>query len=456
MLPIVLRLFTPAEVALWQVFATLIGLQMLAEVGFNTTFTRLSAYALGGAEALGAHESMSPSEVGAGPNWLLLRRILALTRLIYGRLSWLLCLGLLFGGTVALVRRVQALDEVGLGNLGHDTTTSIEAWLAWALIVVVTTVGFRSNSYVAFLQGTNHVALFRRWEALFGLGAIVTSVAALLTGGGLLALVLSNQVWVLLSAWRNRWLVRQICDARFHEIPKPAMDTEIFAAAWGPAWRAGMGAFMSFGLIQISGLIYAQSRDSAAVASYLLGLRLVQTMSQISQAPFYSKLPVLSRLWGQGKVSELVAYARRGMTLAYWAFVLPFIVLGLLGPSLLELLGSEIPFPSMLLWGLLGAAFLCERYGAMHLQLYSTTNHIVWHIANGVTGLIFIFVVTLTYAHLGVIALPIAMLAAYLSFYTWYCSRLSHRKFSLPWPWFDLRSVAWPAVCLTTYLIYAL
>ena len=455
-LPLVLHRFSPAEVALWQVFSTLIGLQLLVDLGFGSTFSRLVSYAMGGVSELRHLISGAGSEPNASPNWVLLERICATMRLIYARLAWLLCGVLLLGGTLALLRRVQALEEpVGsLESLRHQLATIPEAWQAWAIILVSTVLGFRSNGYAAFLQGTNHVALVRRWEALFGLGSIVTSIAALLLGGGLLALVVANQSWVVLSAWRNYRLARQVLGGRFRRFPAAGMDMGIFAVAWTPAWRAGIGAFMSFGLVQISGLIYAQSSDSVAVASYLLGLRLVQTVSQVSQAPFYSKLPLLSRLWAQGRILELVGAAQRGMTFAHWSYVLPFAALGLVGPWLLALIDSQTPFPSIMIWGLLGMAVFLERYGAMHLQLYSTTNHIVWHIANGVTGVIFIGVALLAYPSLGVVSLPLGMLAGNMGFYIGYSARLSYCQFKLPWPWFDLRTAGGPAFCMGAYLLY--
>ena len=455
-LPLVLREFSVAEVALWQVFSSLIGLQMLVDLGFSFTFTRLFAYAMGGAKDLGSSIYVKQDFFGKEANWILLRKIFGVTRLIYARLSWILFVVLAICGTLALVRRVQALglSPVAYGNM-HLETTTLNAWVAWTIVLVTTVIGFRCSTYATFLQGTNHVALVRRWEAFFGLGSILTSVMALLFGGGLLALVLSNQTWVIFNAWRNRWLVQQVCGGRFKRLPEPTRNKEIFSAAWSPAWRTGIGAFMSLGVIQISGLIYAQSRDTVAVAAYLLGLRLVQTVSQISQAPFYSKLPILAQLWAQGRVDEEVATARHGMTMSYWTFVVSFILLGLMGPWLLLNIGSQTPFPDKMLWGLFGAAILCERYGAMHLHLYGTTNHIVSHIANSVTGIIFITVAVLVFPNIGVYAFPVAMITSYLSFYTWYCSRRSHHKLSLSWPWFDLRSVGGPAVCLAVYLLYA-
>ena len=57
---------------------------------------------------------------------------------------------------------------------------------------------------------------------------------------------------------------------------------------------------------------------------------------------------------------------------------------------LLKLIDSNIMFVSPLLWIIMGCVFFAERYGAMHLQLYSITNHIIWHFVNSISGLIYI------------------------------------------------------------------
>ena len=62
---------------------------------------------------------------------------------------------------------------------------------------------------------------------------------------------------------------------------------------------------MTYGLVQASGILYAQVGTAASIASYLLALSLIQTVSQFSQAPFYSKLPAFARLFAEGKKSEL-------------------------------------------------------------------------------------------------------------------------------------------------------
>ena len=174
---------------------------------------------------------------------------------------------------------------------------------------------------------------------------------------------------------------------------------------------------MSFGLIQASGLMYASLAEGAKLASYLLGLRVIQVISQTSQAPFYSKIPLMARLYAEGERQQLLQVSGRGVKLAHATFVAGFFAATLVGAPVLEWLGSETKFPDAILWGLLGLAFFLERMGAMHLQLYSVTGHIIWHIANGLTGIVMVSLGWLLYAKLGIYGFPLAMLAAYILVY---------------------------------------
>lgn len=455
-LPIVLRHFSPAELALWQVMVTLISLQLLIESGFGITFSRFAAYAMGGAKDLSSGLKGPINDGEAVPNWELLRRICGTMSAVYRRFSWGLGGLFLVGGTLALIRRVEALPASiqAVARTIGGSTDQREAWIAWGVVFITTVVNFRANAYSALLQGTNHIALVRRWEAFFGIGSIVTSLAALGLKGGLLGLVIGNQSWFLLSAWRNRRLCNGILEGRLHPMPPPELSPDVFAAAWPSVWRTAVGVFMSHGLVYVSGLLFAQNRDSKAVASYLLAVRLIHTLATLAQAPFYTKLPMLSRLWAAGKREEKLGLAERGMRLSHLSFVSTWIAAGLLGPAIMHAIGSQTDFPPAVIWCLLGTSMVAERYGAMHLQLFSVTNRIVWHVANGVTGGIFIVLALSLYPVIGVTALPLGMLSANLGFYAWYSSRLSHREFRLPWPGFDWRTVGWPLLATIGYLLW--
>ncbi len=416
-LPLILTKFTTEEIALWYLFSSFIGMQLLADFGFGTTFTRVIAYSMGGATELQGFRENAKLSAGK-PNYPILEQICSTMGAIYTRLTFglIFLLGIL--GTWALIKPISNIPDPQIG------------WSAWAVILLTTAVTFKGNSYSCYLQGTNHIALLRRWEIFTSSAAIITSTLVLLWGGGILGLVIANQGWAMLNILRNRWLCTQVEDGIFTKFKEKGVITQsIFDAVWPSAWRSGLGIFMSYGLIQISGILYAQVGAAANVASYLLALRLMQVIKDFSTAPFYSKLPLLARLRAEGNLIQQIQMAQRGMQLAHWTFTLGFVAGGLLIPQILVLIGSRATFVDPALWSMMGLAFFAERYGAMHLQLYSITNHILWHIANGITGIIYIAGALILFPYVGIYAFPISMLVSYLSFYTWYSAYYSYKTF---------------------------
>ena len=160
----------------------------------------------------------------------------------------------------------------------------------------------------------------------------------------------------------------------------------------------------------------------------LLALRLIAVVSAFSQAPFYSKLPLYARLYSSGDYSSLVRFAGRGMQFSYAAFLLGWIGLGLAGPRLFDAIGASTPFPPSQLWTLIALAFLVHRFGAMHIQLYNATNHVIMHIADGVSGGLFVVSVLALGPRFGVLAIPLSQLIAYVGFYNWYGAMHSYRS----------------------------
>ena len=441
-LPLILTHLSTAEIALWYLFSTIIGLQMLADVGFSPTFSRVIAYGMGGLNTFDLKDlrTIRQSPGLSEPNWETIEKICSTMGAVYLRLTVISIFLLATLGTYALWKPISTIGDITSG------------WIAWNIILLASTVTLLGNTYSAYLQGVNQIALLRRWEILTSLGAIGTSFIVLLLGGGLLGLVIANQGWLVFNIFRNRWLCAKIEGGRFQKFTHKEIDPIVFEAVWPSAWRSGLGVFMSYGLVQISGVIYAQFGSASGVASYLLALRLMQTISQFSQAPFYSKLPLLAKLRSEGNLEQQVNVAKRGMLLAYWTYVAGFIGLGVLATPLLRLIGSNAEFVNPLLWGLMGLSMFAERYGAMHIQLYSTTNHIIWHIANGVSGVIYLVVVLALFKQIGVYAFPVGTLAGYLGFYSWYSARHSYRAFGLKFWDFERSAMFIPLLFMLIYL----
>lgn len=438
-LPLVLVKFAPPEVVIWQLFIALYTMQMLFDFGLAPTFSRLLSYVRGGARMedlanMRQQAKLAPVALRAADPHVL-AHVFSAQRWLYARISGGVMLLFLVLGTLALINPISQVADA------H------EAWTCWAVVLATSVFGFWGNGFAAALQGMDHIAVARRWEIAFALGQITSATCVLLADGGLLALVIANQIWLVLGAIRNRMLLRRLHPELFAQPAQAHRD--VLAVLWPAAWRSGIGVLMSQGIIQASGLIYGQLAAPAEVASYMLALRFVTMISQFSQAPFYSKLPLLAQLQAQGQTQQQLDVASRGMRLSHWVFVMGAVGVAIAADVALRLIGSHTPFVSPTMWLLVCAAFFAERLGAMYLQLYSTTNHIVWHIANGVTGLLMLGFGVVLYPIIGIVAFPMAMLAAYLGFYTWYAIRLSAKAFQFRWLSFERHCAMAPAAAAT-------
>ena len=443
LLPLILSKLDTSDIVVWYLFLSLITLQMLMDLGFTPTFTRIIAYGMGGIapKELNNIRKKQPDIKSQVPNWDTIIQVGVTMKFIYKRLSIIVFI-------IAL-----SLGSLSVSSSVSESTNPDLAWIAWLVVVFTTIITLYGNYYQAYLQGINEVARIQRWQMFFVFASVVTSSVVLSVGGGLLALTLSNQVWLIANVAFNRWLKNTVHNGLGKAISQTKQrNPHIWKVVWPAAWRSGIGVFMSIGLINISGIIYAQLTTTDEVASYLLGLQIARTIINFSAAPFYSKIPVFSKLYAQQSWNELIKLAAQRMSISYWVFVIAFIFFGIMANELLDLVGSNVDFPGTLVWCLFGAAFFFERYGAMHIQLYSTSNHIIWHIANGISGIIIIVLSILLFPFFKIMAFPLSLLVGYLGFYSWYAVLYSYRKFNLSFLSFD-KSVMLPP--LLVFIIYS-
>ncbi len=439
-LPVALITLPSAQIALWLLFRSLAVLQGLATLGFTPTFIRTIAYAMGGAKSLEVEGPAASTTTASAPNWALIGEIITTMRGLYRRIG-LAALALLLAAAIPLFQR--PIDALATPQIG---------WLACAAVFGTTALTLSATPYLAYLQGINEVARVRRWEAITSVGGILSSVLALLLGGGLLGLVIAEQTWRLVALLRNHLLCRQVAQGRYYAQRGGQMVDHVLRSVWPPAWRSGVGVLMNVGPVEASGFVYAQVAASPAMtASYLLALRIIRVVASLASAPFHSKIPLLARIWAEGDRLRLLKVARRSMQLAFGTFAITFVSAGLFGPTILQRLGASTPFPDQLFWGLLGLAFFAERYGATHIQLYSTTNHIVWHKAAGIAGIIFLIVFPVLLPIIDSYAMPLAMIAAHVGFFSWYSARYSYRAFGMKLS-FELGTSAIPIAVLLVYL----
>lgn len=439
LLPLALSQLSVEEVSLWLLFQAVLALQGMANFGFTPTFIRIVSY---------ARSEKKPSETESSRinslivNNVSMHRVIGTMRCVYNRLSVVAFLLMALPGSLAVMKPISLLEDTTIG------------WMAWMLVVMSSVLVFRGGMFGAYMQGADQIALYQRWQIVTGIVSLTGAILALLMGGGLFLLVLIMQVGGVAGVVITRRLAVQHAPQASWFGPA-VKDPEVMQTVWPAAWRSGLGVAMTFGTIQGAGVVYAQIAPAADAAAFLLAQRVIQTISSFANAPFYTRIPQMSRMYAEGRWGRLVESARVGMLQANWVLVAGIITIGFAAEPLLALIGSQTGFVSADVWLLLGMAALLERIGAMHLQLYSTTNHIVWHIANGISGAVMLITLPIAYHFLGILGLPLGIVIAYAGFYVPYSCIKSYSTFHLTLFHMDIGASILPLLLLALFFLNA-
>lgn len=448
-MPLALSRLPQQDTTLYLLLLNLLGLLMIVDMGFGPTFSRLFTFAGSGVpiEQLGPNMNPNRSSTQAESK----ADVAAIAALVQasGRIYvWLSIAGvLLIGlfGTSAVIK------------LAENSANPTNSYLAWGILLAMLPCSVQLNKYGAMAQGLGHVAQWQRQQMWFSLTTAALSVFILLLAPSVLLLVFAIMGTAMLNLLFSRSVVNQFIRERCGSETLPTISnskefTKIWVILWPAAWRSGLGILLSAGIVQGSGVVVTHLTEPIVAGSYLLALHLMRGINMFAQSPFYSRLPELGKLYAQGQKTALLLLAQGAMRKAYIVFLLGWIGFGLSGDFLLQAIGSKMVFPSPLLWLLLGLGTLAERYGAMHMQLYSLSHKIIWHRANGVTGLMILGLAFILVPIYGVNGMVLAILLANVSFYCWYSAIHSYRLYDISVWSFEKFSFM---ICLTLAGLFA-
>lgn len=441
--PIVLRNFSPAEIAVWGVLGVLIGLQPLLESAFSDTFCRVIAHAKGGRVEF-SYEGLSSVKENneqrrSEPNLAAISSLRTLMMRIY------LVLALFFlvaGGIAACLIMNRPVSNL------LDSNLELHAWIATGVTVVGSAIGLFSNQFSALANGMHWVVDVKRIEAGAALGGLITSLLVILFGGRVLALVIATQSWVCIASILMGLMVFN----RLRTIPgSRTFNWNLLWQIWPGTWRSWLGVVVSMAVVQATPLIYSQDPDAKRVAEFLFSYRLLSFLVSLSLPPFYTKLPMMASQIAAGREGAAVHLAKRRMGFSLWTFALGFLSIGLFGPTALDLMHSKIDFVSSNIWMLFGCGFFLERVGGMHAQLFSQTGIVKWHIGNSINGTIYLLISLFLYSHFNIEALGVAMILSNLLFFVPFSLTQSYKRFGLTLLGFELEASILPLLAILLF-----
>lgn len=443
LLPILIsRKFDPAFLAFWMVLITIQGLQLLFESSLTSSFVRSFSYAMGGADRLRI-EVGPPMQAGLPPNYRLLSGTWNTGALVYAGMAVLT-------GVVALC--------IG-GWSGADIAASLPsdqaAWAALSVFAAGAALRAYGGLHLSYLYGVEQITTVRWCETGFWIIAFLATAIAVEAEVGILTLALVYQIPLALNIFLNMWLCRRDQARREGFVRAWRAETDIIAQLWPSVWRTGLGTFLYLGTTQGAGLYYATFGPPAEVAAYLFGMSLIRPLGQFAQVPFFTKVPILARLQASGERSAQKAIAQRSMTYSYVLHVVMVLGVAAVLPLMSGSQGEGLRVPP-LLWLLIGLSGFLERIGGMHLQLYSSTNHILVHWANGLAALAFLVFAAGLFSFIEVYSFPIAQCLALIVVFLPIGMVNSYRAYALPFPSFELKTSVLPLIILTMAMVGAM
>jgi hypothetical protein len=411
--PFIFARFTPEEAAIWFIFITLQGMQLLIASSTGQPMVRGFAYALGGAVQVLDMRKVT-AQTNFEPNIDLLSRVWSASSFAH----------VLIG--IATLALLAGMGVWSSGPLISGQPEQVTLWGALAAFVVGGALRAYGGQFVSYLTGVNRIALLRWWEAFFSLLAFATTLGTLLAGGGLLEIALAFQIPLVANIAWNAWLCRRDQTGRpgFRRAFRP--DTDILAQMWPSVWRTGLGTFIGAVVLPASALSYTKTLNAEEASALLYFISILGQLGRFAQVPFTVILPNIARMQARNDIGSQADIVSRAMMISY----------ALHGTSTLMFAAFfYLVYPDTIstylsVWFLFGIAGLAERACSMHTQWYATTNHVIFHCLNSISAVLFITALIILLPIFSMAAFPLAHISYLLIFYLPIALYMSRKNFA--------------------------
>lgn len=341
------------------------------------------------------------------------RQVRQITRLGIEIFSLLALVWLVIGGGLGWWAMADAAARSGLEHLAILTWTSFLAGGAARILI---------QPYASYLSGVGQLVKVRQQEAIWWSVAALACAVALFTSGNILIAMVALQF----PAFLNLLATRALALAHGWRSGGEKVAGELKWSVWSKAWRGAIGVTASALTLYGSGILYSQFGDPHKSAAYLLTLNIAAPLGHLATSPLASRLPTLAKLWRQGKLQELQRIAESSMLVSFVSYAV-MIVSVPIGFRVLGQLSAANPvgFDAQI-WAFVVMSTCVVRVGSMLMQIYTVTNVIKWHVADSLTGGLFLALILIFRPHSAEVLLLMqaaAYAAVYLPTAAFYTSR---------------------------------
>ncbi|WP_335918101.1 hypothetical protein [Shewanella algae] len=406
--PIVAFSLNPEDMVVWFLYLSAISLVRMLDFGLSPTFIRVTSYL--------NSNNLSNEKLSQKISKLTFKDVYFFTRSQFLKMAGI---GVLIGMTLGVALVFKPIMA---------STSPIWFYFGWLMVVVLASYSVYSNYILCFCMGSQDVADVQRVQVVANLIAGFFATIYFLTFSD----IVLTGIFYLTSFPINVYFLKRKFFIEYEgDCDKDAVPI-LNSLTASQSIKSGVGLLLSTGLIEFSGVIGANLLVPSVAAKYQFGLQLIRAVNGFSHAPFTSKVPLMSKLYAERRINDLILQSRKCMNGSYLLFFFgySFIFFCL---TFLNYFGFSFEnAPELNLWIVLGICFLVERLGSLHIQLYSLTNNIIWHKANAASGIVTVVICFIIYHYIPVppqYIFPVSMFFSYLLTYVPISMSASSKEF---------------------------
>jgi hypothetical protein len=350
LLPVILRVVPSEQMGLWYILVAIGNFAFLVDFGIAPTVTRHVATLAKGETRLHA-VGMGAASAGASIETDLPSFLPAVRSLYYG----------VAGSSVVLALLIGKMTYFTGTNLSAHTP---ETTIAFFVFVFTTALAVYARWMTSVVTGLGEIA-YVAYASCFGMiGYLLATAAALLMGGGLLALALGNALPPIITNILLRRKLSHLVNAH-----RPRVSSlGLMRVLWPNAWRSGLIAAGSYFINYGNTLLAARYLSLSETARYGLSLQIILLLAAISTIFINNRVPQFVGLRVKGEINGLTRLFGRQLVLGDLCFLAGSLVILFVGPKVLALLGTKT---DLLPFGLL-AVVLAYRFLEFHHSAFAT------------------------------------------------------------------------------------
>lgn len=333
-LPLILCMLSTEEIAMNYLMMTVGTLVALVDFGFNPQFGRNVTYVFSGAQNL-TRDGLVGVQTG-NVNFRLLKGLIDVAKTTYRLMSLIVLVIMSTFGTWYIYTVTDGFSNVN------------NSFMIWIVYSISTFFNIYFYYYSSLLIGSGKIKESKQALLASRIGYIVLAYVMLLMGLGLMGVVLANLISPFLGRALSHYFFyrKELQDSLVNIEVTREEKKELFNVIWYNAKKLGVNFIGAYAITRFAMFIAGLYLSMEDIASYGLMTQIVSILAGVANVFFLTFIPLINNYKVLGDDDKLMHNFAICQFAFYFIYIVGALIIVLLGPWVLNLIGSNVELPT--------------------------------------------------------------------------------------------------------------